>query len=94
MQAQLARTPLGAPRLAGGSVRRDERAGPRFVPGAGGRLRAFLQRSERSPRLAFAGDYLLGAGAESAVTSGLRAAASVERSLSARPPAPLTRPDA
>ena len=63
-------------------VSRSEWMLPRFVPGAGGRLAAFLRRGERSPRLAFAGDYLVGTNAEAAVTSGMRAAVALEAQLS------------
>lgn len=81
VSAQLARTPLGRPQLRDAAVSRREWMLPRFVPGAGGRLAGFLRRSERSPRLAFAGDYLVGTSAEAAVTSGMRAAATIETQL-------------
>jgi oxygen-dependent protoporphyrinogen oxidase len=42
-------------------------------------LAHFLGREERSPRLAFAGDYLVGPYTEAALTSGLRAANEVAR---------------
>ena len=41
----------------------------------------FLRRFERSPRLAFAGDYLVAPSADGALASGLRAAAELERGL-------------
>ena len=45
------------------------------------RLSSFLRRNDRSPRLSFAGDYLIGPNLEAAVTSGMRAASDVARSL-------------
>ena len=54
---------------------------PQFHAGYLRHLRAFLSRSERSPRLVFAGDYLVGPYTEAALTSGLRAANEVIRSL-------------
>ena len=47
---------------------------PKFAPGHLPRLAAFLARTERTPRLAFAGDYLVGPYAEMALVSGVRAA--------------------
>jgi len=41
----------------------------------------FLRRMDRSPRMAFAGDYLIGPTAEGAVTSGMRAATEIARAL-------------
>ncbi len=75
----LARTPLAGLEVAHAVVRRG--AVPRFAPGSLRRLSAFTSRVERSPRIAFAGDYLLGPGLEAAVTSGMRAATDVVRSL-------------
>jgi len=78
---ELARTPLGRPEVRAAAVHRAEWLLPRFAPGAGGRLAAFLRRGERSPRLAFAGDYLVGTNAEAAGTSGMRAAVRLEQEL-------------
>lgn len=47
---------------------------PQFYPGYHRALRRFLRRREPSPRLFFAGDYLVGPYTEAALTSGLRAA--------------------
>ena len=54
---------------------------PVFSPGSARRLAAFLSRGDRSPRLAFAGDYLVAPSAEGAVTSGMRAATEIAHSL-------------
>ena len=47
---------------------------PQLYPGYHKALRRFLRRRERTPRLFFAGDYLVGPYTEAALTSGLRAA--------------------
>jgi predicted NAD/FAD-dependent oxidoreductase len=54
---------------------------PRFGPGHLPRLAAFLRRMDRSPRMAFAGDYLIAPTAEAALTSGMRAASEIVRTL-------------
>jgi oxygen-dependent protoporphyrinogen oxidase len=79
--ASLARTPVGrlAPRDA--VVHRWNPMLPQFYPGYLPALRRFLARTERSPRLAFAGDYLVGPYTEAALTSGLRAATELARGL-------------
>jgi len=56
-------------------------AWPRFEDEDVQRLARFLLRFERSPRLAFAGDYLMAPSADAALASGLRAAAELERTL-------------
>ena len=47
---------------------------PQFRAGYTRPLAAFLDRTDRSPRISFAGDYLVGPYTEGACTSGLRAA--------------------
>ena len=52
---------------------------PLFPAGHLARLAAFHARADRSPRLTFAGDYLIGPYTEMALTSGLRAATEIAR---------------
>jgi oxygen-dependent protoporphyrinogen oxidase len=54
---------------------------PQFYPGYHKALRRFLRRRERTGRLFFAGDYLVGPYTEAALTSGLRAADEAARAL-------------
>lgn len=77
----LARTPIGrlGPREV--IVHRWDPMLPLFAPGYLPRLARFLRRMERSPRLAFAGDYLIGPYTEAALTSGMRAADQIAREL-------------
>jgi len=86
--ANLAKTPIG--RLAPGSalVHRWDPMLPQFRAGYLPRLAAFLGRraQARSPRLAFAGDYLVGPYTEAALTSGLRAADEIGTALGVPPP--------
>jgi len=77
----LARTPLAGLQPAASAVHRWRHGLPRMGPGSLRRLAAFLDRGERSPRLAFAGDYLAGASAEGALVSGMRAASEAVRHL-------------
>ena len=81
---ELARTPIGrlAPREA--VVHRWDAMLPQFRVGYTARLAAFLSRTDRSPRLAFAGDYLVGPYTEAALTSGMRAATEIARTLDKR----------
>ncbi|HXK26528.1 MAG TPA: FAD-dependent oxidoreductase [Myxococcota bacterium] len=72
---------FGAPRPCDYAVQRHPDAWPRFAAADVRRLARFLQRFERSPRLAFAGDYLTAPSADAALASGLRAAAELEGSL-------------
>ncbi len=71
---ELGRTPIGrlAPRAA--VVHRWDPMLPQFYAGYTRKLADFLTRQQRSPRIAFAGDYLVGPFTEAALTSGLRAA--------------------
>jgi oxygen-dependent protoporphyrinogen oxidase len=78
---ELARTPIGRLDPVDAVVHRWDPMLPQFHAGYLGHLRDFLGRSERTPRLAFAGDYLVGPYTEAALTSGLRAADEIVRSL-------------
>jgi oxygen-dependent protoporphyrinogen oxidase len=72
---------LRIPRPRDFAVFRFQDAWPRFEVEDVQRLARFLLRFERSPRLAFAGDYLMAPSADAALASGLRAAAELERAL-------------
>jgi oxygen-dependent protoporphyrinogen oxidase len=72
---------FGAPPPCDYAVARHPDAWPLFEADDVRRLARFLQRFERSPRLAFAGDYLAAPSADGALASGLRAAAEIERAL-------------
>ncbi len=77
----LERTPFGklSPRRI--VVSRSVAASPVFYPGYLGGLKRFAEQSERSKRLMFCGDYLVGSGAEAALTSGMRAASQIAQAL-------------
>jgi oxygen-dependent protoporphyrinogen oxidase len=77
----LARTPLGLLSPRASVVHRWQYARPIFPRGTLSRLENFAVRKERSPRIAFAGDYLLAPTVEGALTSGMRAASRVIQSL-------------
>jgi oxygen-dependent protoporphyrinogen oxidase len=77
----LACTPIGALEPRATIVHRWPSMLPRFAPGHLKRLAAFLRRIDRSPRMAFAGDYLIGPTTEAALTSGMRAATEIVRRL-------------
>lgn len=79
--AALARTPIGRIDPIATAVHRWDPMLPQFHAGYLRHLAAFHARQERSPRLAFAGDYLLGPYTEMALTSGMRAATEVGRGL-------------
>ena len=77
----LARTPLGRVEPHHSVVHRWGHARPIFPRGALSRLESFQVRIDRSPRLVFAGDYLIGPTVEGALTSGMQAASRVVQSL-------------
>jgi oxygen-dependent protoporphyrinogen oxidase len=79
--ANLARTPIGRLVPADAVVHRWDPMLPQFRAGYLPALASFLRRRDRSPRLAFAGDYLIGPYTEAALTSGLRAAQEVQQLL-------------
>jgi oxygen-dependent protoporphyrinogen oxidase len=79
----LARTPIGRLQPRAAVVHRWDPMLPQFGAGYTRGLAAFLGRSQRSPQIAFAGDYLVGPYTEAALASGLRAAESVSRQVSA-----------
>lgn len=81
---ELARTPVGPLQPVAWAVHRWDPMLPQFRAGYTRHLAAFLGRAARTPRLAFAGDYLVGPYTEAALTSGLRAA----RELDPAAPAP------
>lgn len=78
------RTPLGRLRPQRVVVHREERAVSRFGPGSLARLHAFIERCDRTPRLAFAGDHCVGPYTEGALTSGMRAATEIAREVVGR----------
>jgi oxygen-dependent protoporphyrinogen oxidase len=78
----LARTPIGRLQPIDAVVHRWDPMLPQFHAGYLKHLAEFLGRSERTPRVAFAGDYLIGPYTEAALTSGLRAAQEVDALLS------------
>lgn len=82
--SELGRTPIGRLSPRESIVHRWSPMLPQFRVGYLRRLAAFLSRNDRSPRLAFAGDYLVGPYTEAALTSGLRAATEIAASLDAR----------
>jgi oxygen-dependent protoporphyrinogen oxidase len=77
----LSRTPIGAVSPTDVVVHRWQHARPTFPRGALSRLETFGVRMDRSPRLAFAGDYLIGPTLEGALTSGMQAASRVIQAL-------------
>lgn len=81
VRESLARTPVGRLAAIAHAVHRWDPMLPQFHAGYLRQLEAFQTRRERSPRLAFAGDYLLGPYTEMALTSGMRAATEVARGL-------------
>jgi len=79
----IASTPIGRLEPIDAVVHRWDPMLPQFRAGYLRHLAAFLARGDRSPRLEFAGDYLIGPYTEAALTSGLRAADAVQRELAA-----------
>jgi oxygen-dependent protoporphyrinogen oxidase len=77
----LAHTPIGRLHPIDAVVHRWDPMLPQFYAGYLPRLAAFLERSDRSPRMVFAGDYLVGPYTEAALTSGLRAASELTQAL-------------
>ena len=73
----------GLDRTEGHAVHRWPELVPQFYPGYIRSLAAFQARGERSDRLFFAGDYLVGPYTEAALTSGLRATDDVVRRFEA-----------
>lgn len=80
--SELARTPVGRLDPLHAIVCRWDPMLPQFYPGYLRCLDAFLARQDRSPRLTFAGDYLIGPYADAAVMSGMQAAADSASSFS------------
>jgi len=79
IERELARTPLGGLKPDDYAIARTDPMYPIFGPGYLASAIRFARRVGRSPRVFFAGDYLVGPGLEAALTSGLRAAAEVAR---------------
>jgi oxygen-dependent protoporphyrinogen oxidase len=78
LHGELRKLPLrGLDETEGHAVHRWPELVPQFYAGYIRSLAAFKQRVERSDRIFFAGDYLVGPYTEAALTSGLRAAADV-----------------
>jgi len=74
---ELARTPVGRLKPLDYAISRTNPMYPIFYPGYLSSLIRFGRRVDRSPRLFFAGDYLVGPGLESALTSGIRTAVEI-----------------
>jgi oxygen-dependent protoporphyrinogen oxidase len=80
LNTELHKLPLqGLDTIEGYVIHRWPSLVPRFWPGYHRSIRDFLRREDRSRRLFFAGDYLVGPYTEAALTSGLRAARDVVR---------------
>jgi len=77
----LTRTPVGRLAPVDCVVHRWDPMLPQFGVGYLPRLARFSQRMNRSPRSAFAGDYLVGSTTEAALTSGMRAATEIADQL-------------
>ena len=81
----LARTPIGRLTPVNAVVHRWDPMLPQFRTGYLHHLAAFRRRANPTPRLAFAGDYLIGPYTEAALTSGVQAAQEIGRVLGNRP---------
>lgn len=79
--ASLARTPIGRLDVQATAVVSRARAHAAFPVGHPASLARFATRLDPSPRLAFAGDYLVAPGIGGAITSGMRAATRIAREL-------------
>jgi predicted NAD/FAD-dependent oxidoreductase len=91
LHGELAKLPLrGLDRIEGHAVHRWPELVPQFYQGYIRGLAKFLERRERSDRVFFAGDYLVGPYTEAALTSGQRAAASVTARFAASPTVGVT----
>jgi oxygen-dependent protoporphyrinogen oxidase len=78
LHGELRKLPLrGLDKTEGHAVHRWPELVPQFYAGYIRSLAAFQERAQRSDRVFFAGDYLVGPYTEAALTSGLRAAADV-----------------
>jgi oxygen-dependent protoporphyrinogen oxidase len=75
LKEELAKIPLrGLDTVEGYVIHRWPALVPQFWPGYHRSLRRFKRRADRSARVFFAGDYLIGPYTEAALTSGLQAA--------------------
>ena len=84
LHAELAKLPLkGLDKTEAHAIHRWPELVPQFYAGYIRSLAAFKERRERSDRVFFAGDYLVGPYTEAALTSGLRAAEDVSRRFDA-----------
>jgi oxygen-dependent protoporphyrinogen oxidase len=78
LHGELRKLPLrGLDKTEGHAVHRWPELVPQFYPGYIRSLAAFKERRQRSDRVFFAGDYLVGPYTEAALTSGLRAAGDI-----------------
>ena len=84
LNAELAKLPLkGLDTIEGYAIHRWPSMLPQFFPGYYRALRRFKTRTECSPRMFFAGDYLIAPYTEAALTTGLQAAEACLASLAA-----------
>jgi oxygen-dependent protoporphyrinogen oxidase len=84
LHGELRKLPLrGLDKTEGHAVHRWPELVPQFYAGYIRSLAAFYERTQRSDRLFFAGDYLVGPYTEAALTSGLRASESIRARFAA-----------